>query len=57
MSNDVDEAGDYSYDLAQEARTAIIPAQRRRVSLESLRGIPFDLDYDSDYGYDQAHQG
>ncbi|MGI5132684.1 hypothetical protein ACQEVB_38185 [Pseudonocardia sp. CA-107938] len=57
MSNDVDQAGDYSYDLAQEARTASVPTQRRTSSVEGLRGMPFERDDDGDYGYDQAHAG
>ena len=57
MSNDVDQAGDYSYDLAHEARTAKVPAQRRLSSGEGLRGMPFERDDDGNYGYDQAHEG
>jgi hypothetical protein len=57
MSNDVDQAGDYSYDLAHEARTASVPTQRRPSSVHGLRGMPFELDDDGDYGYDQAHEG
>lgn len=56
-SNDVDQAGDYSYDLAQEARTASVPVQRRPSSVHGLRGMPFEHDTDGDYGYDQAHEG
>lgn len=56
-SNHVDQAGDYSYDLAQEARTATLPVQRRTSSVRGLRGMPFEHDTDGDYGYDQAHEG
>lgn len=56
-SNDVDHAGDYSHDLTQEARTASVPAPRRPSSVDGLRGMPFDIECEGDYGYDQAHEG
>lgn len=52
-----DESGDYGYDLADEARSAVTgPAERARRA--PLTGIPLrdlDGDADGDFGYDLAH--
>jgi hypothetical protein len=55
MSNDVDQSSDYSYDLAHEMRSIVVPPQRKPAAI-SLRGIPFEHDNEGDYGYDQAHE-
>jgi hypothetical protein len=54
MSNDVDH-GDYSYDLAHEMRSVVVPAPRRPAAVNT-RGVPFERDNDGDFGYDQAHE-
>ena len=52
-----DDSGDYGYDMADEARSAVIGAadRTRRVP---LAGIPMRgpaEDTDGDFGYDLAH--
>lgn len=58
QGTDRDFAGDYGYDLAHELTTMIrVPAQRGGggIPVSGLRALPFELDPDSDLGYDQAH--
>ena len=49
---------DYGYDLAHEMKTvATMPQQRRGTSRPAVRGLtPRDLDPDTDFGHDQAHE-
>ena len=55
----VDQGHDYGYDMAHEMRAiAAMPQQRRGTSrpLTAGTGAPHDLDPDTDFGHDQAHE-
>ncbi|RZT85324.1 hypothetical protein EV383_2188 [Pseudonocardia sediminis] len=49
---------DYGYDMAHEMKTiARMPQQRRGTSRPVIRGLAKrDLDPDTDFGHDQAHE-
>ena len=51
-----EDPGDYCYDMAHEAKAALLTSTRRRAStpITGMRGR--ELDLDGDLGYDQAHE-
>lgn len=54
----VEHSHDYTYDMAHEMKTvAAMPQQRRGSSRPAVRGLAArDLDPDTDFGHDQAHE-
>lgn len=54
----VEQSHDYGYDMAHEMKTiARMPQQRRGSARPVVRGLaPCDLDPDTDFGHDQAHE-